>query len=73
MTSEHTFDSDHQPQGSQPEAAGGDIPLAAGLHQDGTLHIYVYGKDSGLRIRLNDEGGLIVHVDESVRLAKGGD
>ena len=70
MTSEHTFDSDHQPQGSQPEAAGGDIPLAAGLHQDGTLHIYVRGAYSGLRIELADKDELIVHVDESVRLAR---
>jgi len=69
MTSEHVFDSDHQPQGSQPEAAGGEIPLAAGMHTDGTLHIYVYGKDSGLQITLDGKDGLIVHIDESVRLS----
>ena len=73
MASKHVFDSDHQPQGSQPEAvAGGDIPLAGGIHSDGTLHIYVYGEDSGLQIMLDGKDGLIVHIDESVRLAKGG-
>jgi len=54
-------------------------PLAAGLHRDGSIHIYTDGEDSGLRIGRDKDkkGGLIVYVDESTRLAalaaKGGD
>lgn len=45
------------------------IPLSAGLHEDGTIHIYVYEKDSGLRIGLDtDKSGLVIRVDESARL-----
>ena len=40
-----------------------ELPLAAGLHQDGTIHIYVHGADSGLSIVL-DDGALWVRVDE---------
>lgn len=41
------------------------IPLAAGLHHDGTIHIYVDEKDSGMRIGRNVAGtGLIVEVDK---------
>lgn len=50
------------------ETHEGLIPLAAGLHTDGTIHIYVYEKDSGLRIGLDTDGiGLVIKVDESAR------
>ena len=44
----------------------GIIPLAAGLHIDGTIHVYMYGYDSGLRIGL-DKDILMIKVDESAR------
>lgn len=51
-----------------PEATHEAIPLAAGLHRDGTIHVYVYDRDSGLRIGLEDDGiGLVIRVDESAR------
>lgn len=50
----------------------GVIPLAAGLHRDGTIHIYVKEKDSGLSVGLLDDGTLIVKVDESKRAMKVG-
>ena len=62
-------DSDHQPQGSQPETTARDIPLAGGIAKDGSLHVYVHDEDSGLRIWLDEKDGLVVQVDESVRLA----
>ncbi len=43
------------------------LPLAAGLHEDGTIHIYVDEVDSGLNIGLSDDGCLYVRVDESKR------
>lgn len=51
------------------ETHEGLTPLAAGLHADGTVHVYVYEKDSGLRIGLDPDGsvGLIIHYDESAR------
>ena len=52
------------------QGAEGIIPLAAGLHQDGTIHIYVKGEDSGLSIGLADDGTLWVRVDESKRAMK---
>ena len=45
----------------------GDVPLAAGLHRDGTLHIYVHGKDSGVSVGLEADDTLWVRVDESKR------
>lgn len=45
----------------------GATPLAAGLHRDGTIHIYVKEKDSGLSVGLLEDGTLIVKVDESMR------
>lgn len=47
-----------------------DSPLAAGLHRDGTIHIYVHGEDSGLSIGLEKDDTLIVRVDESKRAMK---
>jgi len=47
-----------------------NVPLAAGLHRDGKIHIYVHGKDSGLNIGLEDDGTLWVRVDESKRAMK---
>ena len=44
--------------------------LAAGLRQDGTLHIYVDMADSGLSVGLDDDGTLWVRVDESKRAMK---
>jgi len=52
------------------EQAAREIPLAAGLHQDGTLHVYVQGEDSGLSVGLDDDGTLWVRVDESKRAMK---
>jgi len=52
------------------EQGAGDIPLAAGLHHDGTIHVYVDGLDSGLSIGLEDDGMLVVAVDESKRTMK---
>ncbi len=49
------------------EQQEGVIPLASGLHRDGTIHIYVKGADSGLSIGLEDDGTLWVRVDESKR------
>ena len=72
--SDCSFEDEDMPM-PEDESAGA-IPLAAGLHRDGTIHIYTDGDDSGLRIgRDKDkEGGLIVYVDESTRLAaKGGE
>ena len=43
------------------------IPLAAGLNRDGTIHIYVKEKDSGLSVGLLEDGTLVVKVDESMR------
>lgn len=43
------------------------IPLTAGLHRDGTIHIYVKEKDSGLSVGLLEDGTLVVKVDESMR------
>lgn len=45
----------------------GGIPLASGLHRDGTIHIYVHEEDSGLSVGLEDDGTLVVRVDESKR------
>jgi len=47
------------------------IPLAAGLHRDGTIHIYVNEEDSGLCVGLDPDkkGGLLVSVNESTRIA----
>jgi hypothetical protein len=45
----------------------GAIPLAAELHRDGTIHIYVKEKDSGLSVGLLEDGTLVVKVDESMR------
>jgi len=42
-----------------------ELPLAMGLHLDGTVHIYTYGDDSGLSIEIADDGTLLVRVDES--------
>lgn len=48
--------------------AGGDNPLAAGLHADGSVRVYVRGKDSGLRISLDPKTDeLVIKVDESAR------
>lgn len=49
------------------DAQEGAIPLAAGLHRDETIHIYVKEKDSGLSVGLLEDGTLIVKVDESMR------
>ena len=43
------------------------IPLAAGLHRDGTIHIYVNEEDSGLSVGLED-GTLIVKVAGLMRV-----
>jgi len=43
------------------------LPLAAGLHSDGTIHVYVDEEDSGLSIGLDDDGTLVVRVDETKR------
>lgn len=43
------------------------IPFGAGLHRDGTIHIYVDEKDSGLGVGLLEDGTLVVKVDESMR------
>ena len=43
------------------------IPLAAGLHKDGTIHIYVNEEDSGLSVGTLKDGTLIVKIDESLR------
>lgn len=42
-------------------------PLSAGLHRDGTIHIYVSNVDSGLNIGIKEDGTLVVKVDESKR------
>ena len=44
------------------------IPLAAGLHRDGTIHIYVNEEDSGLSVGLLDDGTLIVKVAGLMRV-----
>ena len=45
------------------------IPLAAGLHHDGTIHIYVDGKDAGMRIGRNVAGtGLIIEVNKPLEV-----
>ena len=54
------------------EHVAGAIPLAAGLHHDGTIHIYTHGKDAGLRIGLEPDGTLWVRVAESNRMMKVG-
>ncbi len=41
--------------------------LTSGLHGDGTIHIYIKEKDSGLSVGLREDGTLIVKVDESKR------
>ena len=52
----------------EPEAAQEDpLPLAAGLHRDGTIHIYIDEQDSGLSIGREEDGSLTVKVDESRR------
>ena len=57
-----------------PADTAGAIPLASGMHRDGTIHIYTDGDDSGLWVGLDGKGGLIVGVNESTRMAaKGGD
>ena len=38
------------------------IPLAAGLHKDGTIHIYVNEEDSGLSVGLLEDGTLHVKI-----------
>ena len=38
------------------------IPLAAGLHRDGTIHIYVNEEDSGLSVGLLEDGTLHVKI-----------
>ena len=38
------------------------IPLAAGLHRDGAIHIYVNEEDSGLSVGLLEDGTLSVRV-----------
>jgi hypothetical protein len=43
------------------------IPFGAGLHQDGTIHIYIKEKDSGLSVGLLEDETLVVKVDESMR------
>jgi len=48
----------------------GGVPLAARLHHDGTIRIYVQGEDSGLSVGLEDDGTLWVRVDESKRAMK---
>lgn len=53
----------------EAQGAGGN-PLAAGLHRDGTIHIYVQGDDSGLSVGLEEDGTLWVRVDESKRTMK---
>ena len=55
--------------GEEAQGAGA-IPIAAGLHRDGTIHIYVHGEDSGLSVALDDNGTLVVKVDESKREIK---
>ena len=52
------------------ESGAGTIPLAAGLHRDGTIHIYVDGNDSGLSVGLTEDRTLLVKVDESKRSMK---
>ena len=55
------------------DESAGAIPLAAELHSDGTIHIYVDGDVSGLWVGMDGAGGLIVGVNEATRLAKRGD
>ncbi len=43
------------------------IPLAAGLHHDGTIHIYTDGKDSGMRIEIDADGVLVIHPGDTAR------
>ena len=38
------------------------IPLAAGLHHDGTIHIYVNEEDSGLSVGLLEDGTLHMKI-----------
>jgi len=52
------------------EEQEGASPLAAGLHHDGTIHVYVKGVDSGLSIGLAEDGTLWITVDESKRKMK---
>ena len=53
-----------------PEEQEGVLPLSSGL-VDNEIRVYVKGKDSGLRIKLDGDGpGLIVRIDEKVRMAK---
>ena len=69
--SDCSFEEEDMP---MPEDDGGAIPLAAGLHHDGTIHIYTDGADSGLWVGRDGKGGLIVGVNEDTRMAaKGGD
>ena len=44
------------------------IPLAAGLHKGGTIHIYVNEADSGLSVELLEDGTLIVKVAGLMRV-----
>ena len=49
------------------------IPLAAGLHKDGTIHIYVNEEDSGLSVGLLEDGTLIVKVAGLMRVVVPGE
>ena len=56
----------------ESEASGAEmrelIPLAAGLHRDGTIHIYVNEDDSGLSVGLLEDGTLVVKVAGLMRV-----
>ena len=48
------------------------IPLAAGLHQDRTIHIYVGNEanrmvDTGMRIELDADDMLVIHPGDTAR------
>ena len=60
------FCAEHYAQGDIP------LPLTSELHRDGTIHIYVKEKDSGLSVGLLDDGTLIIEVGESKRAVKVG-
>lgn len=50
----------------------GSTPLSSRL-VDGEIRVYRDNVDSGLRIGLDGTDGLVVRIDETVRLAKGDD
>lgn len=63
-----TCDMETEEPNAEPESP---TPLAAGMHRDGTIHIYVDGEDSGLSVGLELGGTLVVKVDESKRSIRG--